>query len=130
MYCLILTAEGRVVFCYYRGSLLAYQAAQVKVCKMCVSVHIFQKAFCPVIFWQMIGVWPNFYDGLPPTTACLMQNDNSQIPILYSANTPTCAGVRPSSPYYRVRIHFMETFQQNVTMFQNEVVRCIPDPAR
>ena len=70
---------------------------------MCVSVHIFPKAFCPIIFQQMIGVRPNFYDNLPPSTACLLQNDSFQIPILSAKNAPTCAGVRPSSPYYRVR---------------------------
>ena len=98
------TVEGRVVFCNYTGSSLDYQAAQVKVCKMCVSVHIFQKAFCPIISRQMIGTQPNFYDGLPLSTACPMQNDSYQIHILSSENVPTCAGVRPSSPYYRVRI--------------------------
>ncbi len=71
---------------------------------MCVSVHIFQKPFCPVIFRQMIRERPNLYDGLPLSTACLMQNDSSQIPTLSAKNAPTCAGVRPSSPYYRVRM--------------------------
>ncbi len=75
-----------------------------KLCKMCVSVHIFQKSFCPIIFLQMIGARQNFYDDLPPSTACLMQNDSSQIPILPFKYAPMCAWVCPSSPYYRVRI--------------------------
>ncbi len=75
-----------------------------KLCKMCVSVHIFQKAYGPIILRQRIRVWPNFYVGLPLSTACPMQNDSSQIPILSPKNVPMCAWVRPSSPYYRVRI--------------------------
>ncbi len=71
---------------------------------MCVSVHIFEKAFCPIILRQISGVWSNFYNGLPLSTACLMQNGSSRIPILFAKNVPKCAWVRPSSPYYRVRM--------------------------
>ena len=89
---------------YLHRSELANQAAQEEVCKMCVSVHIFQKAFGPMTFRQMIWVQPNRNNSLPPSRPFPMQNDRSQVPTLSSKNDPTCAWVRPSSPYYRVRI--------------------------
>ncbi len=70
---------------------------------MCVSVHIFQKAFGPITFRHMIEVKPNRNNSLPLIRPFHMQNDSFQVPILSSKNAPTCAGVRPSSPYYRVR---------------------------
>ena len=99
-----ITCRGQGCVCNYTGLVLANLAAQEEECKMCVSVHIFQKAFGPITFRQMIGVQPNFYDGLPSSRPSPMQNDSSQIPIGSSKNVPTCAWVRPSSPYYRVRI--------------------------
>ncbi len=76
-----------------------------KVCKMWVSVHIFQKAFCPITFERKNVVQPKFYYGLRSSTACLLLNDSSQNPILSAEKCSQCAGVRPSFPYYRVRIN-------------------------
>ena len=42
------TAEGSAGSCHYTGLILANQAAQERVCQMCVSVHIFQNAFGPL----------------------------------------------------------------------------------
>ncbi len=85
---------------------------------MCVSVHIFKRTFCPIIFLHMIGMRPNFYDGLPPSTACLMQKNSCQIPILFAKNAPMCTWVRPSSPYYRVRIWIF----QSLLAFRNQLL--------
>ncbi len=74
------------------------------MCKMCIPVLTFKKTFGPINFEQMIGLQPNCNDGLPPGTACLLQNNDSQIPILSAQRPRMCAWVRLSFPYYRVRM--------------------------
>ncbi len=62
-----------------------------KVCKMCIPVQTFEKTFGPITFEQNIGLQPNCYHGLPPSTACLLQNHDSQNLILSAQWPHMCA---------------------------------------
>ncbi len=73
------------------------------LCKMCIPVLTFQKTFGPITFGQIIESRPNCYHGLPSSTAWLLQNNDSQTPILSAQRPHMCAWVRLSFPYYRVR---------------------------
>ena len=76
-----------------------------KRCVKCVSLcTFFKRDFCPITFEQKNGVQPKFYYGLRSSSACLLQNESSQNPIVLAEKCLQCAGVRPSFPYYRVRI--------------------------
>ncbi len=98
------TAEGRVGLCNYTQADLANHWLR-EICADPAWLLRFFKTVCLDRLGRKqsepIEIVIAVYQLVKPQ---YRENGNSQNPILFAKNAPTCAGVRLSFPYYRVRM--------------------------
>ncbi len=98
------TAEGRAVSCHYTGLFLTTEG-NLEPCAFPAWLLTLLKTVClDRLGGKRSSAVEIFIAVYQPVKPQYCENGNSQLPVLSVKNVPTCAGVRLSFPYYRVRI--------------------------